>query len=529
MRLFFSKLGFIHRRLWGRDGRYRVALLFGPAPLIGCGVAAGIWFMHRAPPAPIVQPPDWGKPSQTAENWSTVGEPHAVQPARPIPQVDVNGGLSGYETGWRAAIHAVDVSPTFNVEIRPTVLSAFFMDGSNIDLAQIIESGPKDTKIVGTGSGFLVIRTPGVYGLSLRFERPSGPIADCLTRLGFGSRKVVSNYSLGTQSNLSKTFDAARFDLQPGLYPIGWALGCWHDQKPVGPGRITVLISHPGDPVLQPARPDDIVHPEQIKDVSPPAQTPATPAIAPAAAKTTARPQHNATISTIDQTSGLDRALLGRIFQDTLRVNGYKVPLPPGQWAMLANGTVTGSRPENKGTMFFLGQIVQKRLVAAVWVEAMRSPGLGFVPNPNCSNPANLYVSAEPDNTDHQGCGWIRSYFSANMQQWADKSAHLDQIARAVGGHLAAQGVSYPRELVTAGFCESEKWGQLTAGYMFNPEKDGISSNVVPALQDSDWYKSNLQRYPEKVAYVSKLQRWAADFQLKFQAAFAAGKQDSDH
>lgn len=61
---------------------------------------------------------------------------------------------------------------------------------------------------------------------------------------------------------------------------------------------------------------------------------------------------------------------------------------------------------------------------------------------------------------------------------------------------------------------------------MFNPEKDGISSNVVTESRDSDWYKSNLQRYPEKVAYVSKLQQWAADFQPKFLAAFSGGKQE---
>jgi hypothetical protein len=72
---FFGKLGFIHRRLWERDGFYRTALLFGPAPLIGCGLAAGIWFMVRVLPTPGVQPPNWGKPPAGPENWSTTGEP----------------------------------------------------------------------------------------------------------------------------------------------------------------------------------------------------------------------------------------------------------------------------------------------------------------------------------------------------------------------------------------------------------------------------------------------------------------------
>jgi hypothetical protein len=265
MGLFFSKIGFIHRRLWDRDGVYRVALLFGPAPLIGCGVAVGIWFMVRAIPAPIVQPPDWGKPPEATEDWSTTGEPQTLQPARPIPPVGANGGLSGFEAGWRATIHAVEVSPTLNPVINPTPLSAFMIDGSKIDLAQIIVAGPKDKKFVAAGSGFLVIRTPGTYALSLRFERPLGPRAACVIRLGFGPRKIVSNYELPNSGNFSKTFDAARFDLQPGLYSIGWLLGCWRDQETVGPGRITVLMSHPGDEALEPASPDDIVRPEQIK------------------------------------------------------------------------------------------------------------------------------------------------------------------------------------------------------------------------------------------------------------------------
>ena len=98
-------------------------------------------------------------------------------------------------------------------------------------------------------------------------------------------------------------------------------------------------------------------------------------------------------------------------------------------------------------------------------------------------------------------------------------------IVSCAGGNLAAKGVSYPQELITVGFDQAERWGELSAGFMFSPEKDGISSNVVPTLRDSDWYKSNLQRYPEKVAYVNKLQHWATTFSPKFQAAFADGKQ----
>jgi hypothetical protein len=265
MSQIFSKFGFIHRRLWDRDGTYRLALLFGPAPLIGCGVAVGIWFIVRALPTSPVQLPEWAKIPRPTDRWSTTGEVQTTAPARLLPPKDAHGGLTGYEQGWQATIHAVDVTPTWTTEIKQIALSGFFIEGSTLELEPIIAAGPKNTRFIGAGSGFLAVRTPGVYTLSLRFEKPLGQVTDCLTRLSLGPRKIVANFDIATPGNVSKTFDAARFDLQPGLYPIGWAFGCWKDQEVIGPARITVLIGHPGEQAPQPARPDDIVRTERIK------------------------------------------------------------------------------------------------------------------------------------------------------------------------------------------------------------------------------------------------------------------------
>lgn len=150
-----------------------------------------------------------------------------------------------------------------DVDVKTTPLTAFSLDGSTVDVAQIIAGGPKVSLYVGLGRGFLAIRTAGVYALTLRLERPAGPSADCLTRLGFGPHRVVSMLNIGFGNDV-KTFEAPRFDLQPGLYPIGWAFGCWHEHEVVGPGRITLLVGHPGDPTPLPARADDIVRQERI-------------------------------------------------------------------------------------------------------------------------------------------------------------------------------------------------------------------------------------------------------------------------
>ncbi len=148
-----------------------------------------------------------------------------------------------------------------DVEVLASTLgtfNTFSFDDAAIDMSRIVASGPKDTLYVGIISGFFVVREAGVYAMTARFERPAGPTADCLTRLGFGNGRIVSNVNVDLVNSVSQTFDVAKFNLRPGLYPIGWAFGCWHDQEVLGPGRMTILVQHPGEDTLRPIRPTDI-------------------------------------------------------------------------------------------------------------------------------------------------------------------------------------------------------------------------------------------------------------------------------
>jgi hypothetical protein len=55
------------------------------------------------------------------------------------------------------------------------------------------------------------------------------------------------------------TFEPVSFTLQPSLYPIAVAFGCWRDTQESGVGKATLLIRHAGHDDLQPARPDEIL------------------------------------------------------------------------------------------------------------------------------------------------------------------------------------------------------------------------------------------------------------------------------
>jgi hypothetical protein len=263
MRAALAKFGFIHRRLWQRDGRYKVALLFGPAALVGLVTAIVLKVALDALVGLIGHSPTpaWATPVQRPDMWNANDDPvHSLQPASPLPPMTANGELSTYVPGWRAAINELEISQTLNIGIKREPISGFTYDGATIDMARLLAEGPKSSPFAGLGSAFLVVKTAGIYALSLNFERPAGQTANCLLRLGFGPKRVVSEVELSMVGDVSKTFDPVKFDLQPGLYPIGWAFGCWHEHDEVGPGRMTVLVSHPDEPQPRTARPDEIVH-----------------------------------------------------------------------------------------------------------------------------------------------------------------------------------------------------------------------------------------------------------------------------
>ena len=227
--------------------------------------------------------------------------------------------------------------------------------------------------------------------------------------------------------------------------------------------------------------------------------------------------------------SGLDPALLGRTYHGQIQVDGFGVPLPTGEWAVLATTSAKSKiNPENTGVSYFLGRIEHKVLVGAVVLSVLRSPsspGSGFAGFQGCGNPDNIHNEKEeivPFN--HQACWVMHNYFTPPLQQWADKSIKIDNLARAAAGDLSSKGVTYPQDFVTVQFFRAESCCMLDASYLFSPDQEHIRSTVVPSFRDADWFGRNLQRFPDKIAYTERLQRWATSFWPTFKAAFDEGR-----
>jgi len=212
-------------------------------------------------------------------------------------------------------------------------------------------------------------------------------------------------------------------------------------------------------------------------------------------------------------TSGVDDAMMGRTYSGAVTLNNFKVPLPRGEWAMLAN---SGARLGTAvGSLYFLGRIEHKRLVGVVSVAALRYPNgsaaTGFPAFKGCGKDvtSNLYLGAEAVTPfDHQACWRIFNFFTAPWQQWADRATGIGSLDRAAAGDMAAKGVTYPQDLVAVRFGRSEKWGLLEVTYLFNPETEGIKSETAVSAQDSEWSTGNIARFPGKGAYVDRLITW---------------------
>ena len=261
MRRPIAKLGFIHRRLWAQDASYRAAFLAGPPPLVGLAVAAAVWAgMHMI-----------GRPAEQAGSglpWAhyvppvaaaAAGMPIVALPDDTLPAIQADGRPAGLTTGWKGQVLPVTVSAAFDVNVLPTPLATFSTDQAGIDLDRVVAAGPPGGLFVGEENALLVIRTAGVYALSIRLDRASDRSADCLQRFGFARRRLVSNLRLDVSGSYTHAYDPTPFDLRPGLYRISVAAGCWRARQAVGPGRLTVLIRHPGDQASSPARPDEIL------------------------------------------------------------------------------------------------------------------------------------------------------------------------------------------------------------------------------------------------------------------------------
>ena len=258
---FAAKLGFVHRTLWQRDKLYRWAVLLGPPPVLGCAAASLAWaaFQYFAPFAarPSGDAPwaHWTRPTQQE------GQPLAEAPTGPLPARDPSGRFPGWQTGWVGQIQPIRVDAMFETSLIPSVIAHFAIDQTTIPMQPILDAGPPTGLFIGDVKTLFPVKTPGVYAFSVRFTRSSPQSANCLVWLNSNKHRLVRAISVNMNGNSVVNYPPTEFRLEPGMFLLEIITGCWRGEQMVGPGELTMMVRHPGESALQPARAEDLIKP----------------------------------------------------------------------------------------------------------------------------------------------------------------------------------------------------------------------------------------------------------------------------
>ena len=263
MRRFAAKLGFVHRELWQRRHAYRWAVLLGPPPLIGCAVAALVWagdqrFLAHAPSGTTANDVPW---AQWTRPVMEAGQPFTEVPSAPLPRSNGTNRIGGLQPGWVGGILPMTIDAVMGVNIVGTSLGSFTLDQPTIPLKRITDAGPPTGLFVGATRAFFVARTRGVYAFSARLTRDGTQSADCIVRLNSAHHRILRNEVLHAAGDAVLDFQPIAFRLDPGLFALQLAVGCWRGDVTAGSGELTLMVRHPGDEALRPAGVTEVMRP----------------------------------------------------------------------------------------------------------------------------------------------------------------------------------------------------------------------------------------------------------------------------
>ena len=230
---------------------------------------------------------------------------------------------------------------------------------------------------------------------------------------------------------------------------------------------------------------------------------------------TAAMPNTALTAST--QTSaGEGIGLMGRTFSSVVPFLGRQLPLPGGVWKVVAY--VHGGTGEGRSRAIFLARVTEGKLLAAsafIGSEPTAEPPIGYRQYSQCMRKQLVHAEVHVnDDFGLQEC-WTINHNDSNA--WRNTQ---DALLRAAMGELAISHLEVPQTMVSVHFRLADKSGYLNGVYFFNPEEEGIMTTPASVWQESEWYSGNINKYPEKSAYVQRLRLWGAMWLPKLKVTF---------
>jgi hypothetical protein len=195
-----------------------------------------------------------------------------------------------------------------------------------------------------------------------------------------------------------------------------------------------------------------------------------------------------------------------------------QVPLPEGDWSVIAKGVERSTVSNVRLFKFYLVQVVNRVLTRVTFIETNEEfPNHGWKPPTYCSRTDVFYQ--EPKDT--RGFGGDRGYDCLTINHAQMTSGRRSSPAvRNAYAWVWAHTTGMPTTLIGATYDISDGKRFLRVTYYRNPEADGFAPPRDSSWRSSDWHKDRLPGDPKKLAYMNEVKRWALQWKPKVQEGF---------
>jgi hypothetical protein len=197
------------------------------------------------------------------------------------------------------------------------------------------------------------------------------------------------------------------------------------------------------------------------------------------------------------------------------RVEGHTLALPPGDWLVVEHEDFKGmpsdipAQGSADSYAIYLAQLDGRKLIAAASFKFGRHPNYsgGTWTNSPCEKRDPLFKDSFASDPKHPEC-LLLDYATEVL---SDESAWMKRSIRRWGkGMIEKEALNRPPVFLKSTYSKYQSDYYLVVSYWINPEYLG----GFPPVKDTrwnvnDWYIDNVDKSPERRAYVDELIKWS--------------------
>lgn len=192
-----------------------------------------------------------------------------------------------------------------------------------------------------------------------------------------------------------------------------------------------------------------------------------------------------------------------KVFRDSFTIRDKTIPLPPGEWKIMASGL--------DAKKFFEVFLIQERpgrifnyiILAADTVELDREGGYTSWSEVKRKD-IHYAVSANNEGGEKQDAWIINNGIPTFICECTDKKVLED-----ASSYIKSKGLIISNDMIKVAHrltgAHPYKKRYLQAEYYYNPEADGFPPGQKATWATSDWNSVKINSDPQKVKYISRL------------------------